>query len=135
MTKTYTWTTPKGAKVEATITTNHITTKTINDDGWSVEVKCNEWHYFVESMKVNGKPTKQKDLWYHGKQHCIIIDRIGKDTVMAAIPDDIANEIFGEEERYNDAKWEATLRIEQAQEDHRRAVYDTMMGNTRRDNK
>ena len=47
-TNTYTWKTPRGARIEATITVNHITSRTVSADGWPVEVKCNDWLYAVD---------------------------------------------------------------------------------------
>ena len=111
-TKTYNWTTPRGAKVSATITVDHITSKTINSDGFQIEVDCNEWYYQVDDMTVNGKPTELKQLYMEGNQRCILIARRGKDRVLAALPADIENDIYGEEREYkrnkiekNDALW------------------------------
>lgn len=101
MTKTYCWTTPRGAKVEMTVISEHITSRTTSADGWPIEVKCNEWHYQIDKMLVNGKAPKMHELGHHGRDRVVIIDRIGKDSVMAAIPADIAADIFGEEMRYH----------------------------------
>lgn len=128
MTKTYTWTTPKGAKIEATITTKHITRKTVSADGWPVEVKCSEWFYTLDDLKVNGKATKMKELSQYAGQDCIIIDKVGKDTVMAAIPADVSEEIYGEKRREVEARIKANIELDRKMEEHRQAVYDMMNG-------
>lgn len=128
MTKTYTWTTPKGAKIEATITTEHITKKTVSADGWPIEIKCNDWVYTLDELKVNGKPTKMKMLSQYAGQDCIIIDKVGKDTVMAAIPADISEDIYGEERRQAKARFDANVEFERKMDAKRQAVYDMMMG-------
>lgn len=102
MKKTFTWTTTRGAKVEATITVEHITRKTVDSDGWKLDVNCNEWHRHVDSLTVNGKATEEKRLWWGpNNEPVIIIGRRGKDTIMAAIPEDVGEYLYGGEREEN----------------------------------
>lgn len=77
MTKTYNWTTPRGAAIQATISVEHITRETISADGWPVEVSCDRWQRTVDSMTVNGQPTELKELYTEGNTQCILIKYVG----------------------------------------------------------
>lgn len=129
MTKTYTWKTPRGAQIEATIRVEHETTAKTSADGWEMEVKCDSWFRIVEDMKVNGRATKMMELTKYGDQDCIMIDKAGKDKVLVAIPADVVEDLFGEERRTEKAIDEANDRLEEKMEAHRKAVYNMMMGN------
>ncbi len=129
MTKTYTWKTPRGAEIEATIRVEHCTSRNTSADGWEMEVKCDEWFRLVEDMKVNGKATKMMELTKYLDQDCIMIDKVGKDKVLVAIPAEVVEELFGEERRGKKAREEANDRLEEKMEAHRKAVYNMMMGN------
>ena len=108
MTKTYAWTTARGAKISATITSNHITRETVYADGWNVECDCSKYTYSVDELTVNGKRGIP----------CIPIARKGNDRVLAAIPDDIATEIYGEEREENKRKFEAAKKAEEIYDAH-----------------
>lgn len=97
MTKTYNWTTSKGAKISATITAEHITHHTIYADGWNVETKCSEYKYTVDAMTVNGKETVLKELWTEKGIRCILIARKGHDRVLVALPQNVIDDVYGEE--------------------------------------
>lgn len=98
MTKTYNWTTARGAKISATITSEHITSKTTYADGWTVETKCNEYNYNVDAITVNGKTTELKKLWTEKGVRCILIARKGSDRVLVALPQDVIDSVYGEEQ-------------------------------------
>ena len=118
MTKTYAWTTARGAKISATITSTHITRETVYADGWNVECDCSKYTYSVDELTVNGKPTELKEMWNERGIPCILIDRKGNDRVLAAIPDDIAADIYGEEREENKRKFEAAKKAEEIYNAH-----------------
>lgn len=125
-TKSYSWTTPRGAKVEATFTVKHITSHTIWSDGWEIETDCNEWHYQCGAITLNEKQTKYHE-WYSEKGiPCVLIDRIGKDRILVAIPDKIYQELTAEEREYNRIKSERIEKTMEAYESHRRSVEKMM---------
>ena len=126
MTKTYSWTTPRGAKISATITVEHITTKVVDADGFKVETKCSEWRRSVDSMTVNGKAAKLHELYTERGTRCILIDRIGKDRVLVALPADVMNAVYGEEIAENKLRLERADRVEKSVSAHREAVYKMM---------
>lgn len=128
MTKTYNWTTPRGAKVEATITVEHITRKTISADGWPFEVKCDEWVRYIESMNVNGKPTALKELYYEYGTECILIARQGKDRILVALPQEVSDELYGEERTARAKKIERMMAFEEKIEQHRAMIRKAMDG-------
>lgn len=102
MKKTYNWTTPRGAKIEMDITTEHITSRKSSFDGWETEVSCNDWMYTIDRMLCNGTKPDMTDLvrgyFVDGGYHdCVQIGVVGKNKLYVMIPDDIAQEIFGEE--------------------------------------
>lgn len=112
MTNTYKWTTPMGANVEAVITVEHITTEHRDLDGVGYEAECNYWLRSVESMTVNGKPTRMKDLgWYAGK-NVIVVDMVKRNKVMVALPDDVDAALFGEEREARARKFAAEMKAE-----------------------
>lgn len=126
MTQTYTWTTPKGAEIVATITTEHITRETVDADGFKVEVNCSRYDYSVDAMTVNGKPTDLKRLWTERGVNCILIAYQGKNRVLVAIPDDIAAEIYGEERAEAAARLERSMAAEAAYNAHREMMRRAM---------
>ena len=125
-TKSYSWTTPRGAKVEATFTVEHITTKTTWSDGWEIETDCNEWRYRCDAITVNGKQTKYRE-WHSEKGiPCVLFDRIGKDRMLVAIPDKIYQELTEEEREYNSIKSERIDKLLEKYESHRKTVEKMM---------
>lgn len=118
MTKTYTWTTARGAQIAATITSNRITRETVYADGWNVECDCSKYTYSVDALTVNGKATELKELWTERGARCILIARKGKDRVLVAIPDDVAADVYGEERAETARKLAAAKEIEDAYNAH-----------------
>lgn len=98
-TKTYNWTTPRGAKIDMTITAEHITKETTGADGREMECSCDKWRRTIDGITVNGKNTSLKELRFENGTDCVLIERIGKDRVLIAIPPDVSEEIYGEERR------------------------------------
>ena len=97
MTKTYNWTTARGAKISATITSEHITSQTVYADGWNIKTKCSEYKYTVDAVTVNGKATELKELWIEKGMRCIMIARQGRDRVLVALPQDVIDSVYGDE--------------------------------------
>lgn len=122
MTKTYSWTTPRGAKIEATITVEHITRKTISADGWPIEINCDEWHRHVESMIVNGKPTALKEL----DTDYILVGRHGKDVILVALPQNVRDEVYGEERAANAERLAREIALEKKLDAHRAMMRKAM---------
>lgn len=126
VTKTYNWTTPRGAKVSATITVEHITTKIADADGFKLPVKCSEWVRSVDSLTVNGKETEMHELYNERGTRCILIGRVGKDRVLVALPADVVDAVYGEEIAELNRKIDHTIKVENAAAAHRTAVYKMM---------
>lgn len=118
MTTTFNWTTPRGAKIAATITVEHITRKTIDADGFAVEVSCSEWERTIDSLTVNGKPTALRELSWYGGKYVIVIAKRGKDRTMVAIPSDVEKAIFGEERKEMDAQLAQSAEAEKQYKAH-----------------
>lgn len=126
MKSTYAWTTPKGASIEMTITVEHITHKTIDADGFEVEVNCDEWMREINSCKVNGKETALKELAIINNTDCVVIARRGADRVAAALPSDIAGAIYGEERKDRAEKKAATKKMMDGYDAHREMMKKVM---------
>lgn len=126
MEKTYKWTTAKGAEVEMTIVVEHITKETVFSDGWHGEIKCNRWHREIIDMKLNGNPTKLKQLWNEKGMECVLIGKVGIDRLLVVLPDEIKEEIYGEENREFKEKMERSLKIEKEYWAERKMVEDAM---------
>ena len=112
MTNTYKWTTPNGAKVEAVITVEHITSEHRDLDGIGYEAKCNYWRRSVESVTVNGKATKMRELSRYAGKSVIVVDMVNRNKVMVALPEDVDNTIFGEEREANARKLNSEIKVE-----------------------
>lgn len=125
-TNIYTWKTPRGARIEATITVDHITSKTLYNDGNPVEAKCNHWLYSVDALTANGKATALRELSSWGATPVIVIARRGKDKTMVAIPDDIADAIYGEERRWRAKSLDREIEAEKAHDAAMRNIYKAM---------
>ena len=126
MTETYKWTTTRGAKIEATITVNHITRETVDADGFKINVNCDEWQRTVDKMMVNEKPAKTAELTYEQGMYCILIDRIGKNRVLVAIPQNVVDAIYGEQNRAIASQLEAAHKFEKKLDAHRAMVEKAM---------
>lgn len=128
MTTAYNWTTPRGAKISATVTVEHITSEIISADGIPVEVSCNRWKRKIDSLMVNGNPTALREFDWYGGKNVIVIARRGKDRTMVAIPEAIENEIFGEERQDRAERMDRAIANEKAYRAHHDAVV-AMMNN------
>lgn len=94
-TKSYTWTTPRGAKIETVVTVEHITRELVDADGYKIVANCNDWVRRVDRMTVNGKTTEMKELWNEKGQSCIMIGKRGRDRILVVLPDDVDVSIYG----------------------------------------
>lgn len=128
MTKTYTWTTPKGANIEMTVTVNHITSEMVNADGNLIEVACDRWERTVDACRLNGKDTAMKELDYVNGKRAIIIARNGRQEICAELPEYAIKGIYGNEIAANAAKLDAAIKAEKAYEAHRTMVLKAMGG-------
>lgn len=126
MTKTYSWTTPKNVKVEATITVEHITHKTVDVDGCLVERKCDEWRRSIDALTLNGKDAKIKMFSVYNGQDVIVVDRVGKNDVMALLPANVVAEVYGEERKAAEAKRKAAVEMYRKAEEDERAILKMM---------
>ena len=126
MTHTYNWTTARGAKISATITVTHITRDTAYADGFNIEVSADRWERTVDSMTVNGKPTKLRELYNERGTKCILSDRIGKDRILVALPSDVEEAIYGEERLESARKLDAAIKAEKEYDAHVAAVCKMM---------
>lgn len=108
MTKTYAWTTARGAKIDCTITAEHITSKTVNADGHEIETTCSEYRYSVNSLKIKGKENAEKRLSMYRNENVIVADN----KIMVLVPKNIANEIYGDERAEMDSAIKASARAD-----------------------
>ncbi len=95
--KTYIWTTPKGSSVELVVEIEHITAKTVDADGFKVNVECDEWNRKIVNCMVNGKQTEMMKFWREKGVNCILIGKRGNNRMLIALPDIVDNDIYGEE--------------------------------------
>lgn len=103
----FAWTTQKGAKIEMTVTVEHITRETIDADGWKCEVNCDKWFRECTAMTVNGKPQAMHRL--DNIHERVITGRQGRNEIGATLPADVVEAIYGEERRARAAKLEREL--------------------------
>lgn len=126
MTKTYTWTTARGARIEITATVEHITSKLANADGWDINVDCNEWSRNIDRCVVNGKPTSMKQLTVWNGVRCILIGYQGKSGMYIALPQTVENEMYGEEIAELNAELDRAAAAEKACDAHRNMMRRVM---------
>lgn len=115
--KTYTWTTEKGAKVEIEVKK----TKIEKDCGYGVK-KDGGILTTIESMKVNGKDIGQAG--FNGDS--FIEFHIGNQRALAPVPEEIQEQIFGEERRAAEARREAEAKAEREYQEHYNKVRRAM---------
>jgi len=130
MEKTYNWVTPKCAKVELTVYTEHIATKTHFADGDNVEVGCDEYSYHY-SLKLNGATIAADQLLYvynYNGVNAINCGKQGKNTLLIAVPDDVYNSIYGEEMEKRKAREERIDKAESEYEKHCDMMNKAMKG-------
>ncbi len=126
MTKTYKWETPNGNKIEMTIVVEHITEDIAYADGWNIPICCDYWKRDIVTMKVNGKNTELKELYLEGNIDCVLIDRMGKDRLLVAIPPEIVNEVYGEERKTEHENLKKELLAAKEFEKHQERIYKMM---------
>ena len=97
VTKMFDWTTPRGAKVSATLTKEHIEKEMVDADGWKIEVESNHVYRLAEKVTVNGKETNLHDLWNEAGVDCILVDRKGKDRILVALPEEVKTWLYSPE--------------------------------------
>lgn len=127
-TMTFAWTTPRGAKVSATITAEHITRETVYADGMNLEVDCDRWRYEAESVTVNGKPAETRRLTFFKGEKCILIGHAGDTPLYLALPEEVIDEVYGEENREAAAKRERAKKASEEYERNRSAILNAMCG-------
>lgn len=115
--KTYTWTTEKGAKVEIEVKKKKIE----KDCGYGVK-KDDGILTTIESMKVNGKDIGRAGF----NSNSFVEFHIGSQRALAPVPEEIQEQIFGEERRATEARWEAESKAEQEYLEHYNKVRRAM---------
>lgn len=103
----FAWTTQKGAKIELTVTVEHITRETVNADGWKTEVACDKWRRECTGMTVNGKAQSMHRL--DDIRERVVVGRQGRNEIGVTLPADVSEAIYGEERRARAAKLEREL--------------------------
>lgn len=123
---TYKWTTARGANVELAVDVKHITTETINADGFDMDVKCDKWQRSVSKCLVNGKATALKELCYERGMCCVLIGRQGRDRILVALPKDVEEAIYGEERKAAKEKEARRAEVEKSYQAHREMMRKAM---------
>lgn len=125
MKKHFEWTTPKGANVELTVDIEHITKRSTSADGDVVEIDCDEWIRTVETFKLNGieQPMKKLD----SNRNAVIGNQTKRNIIGVLLPDDIIEEIFGEERRARKERLDRELAAAAEREAHAAKVRRMMM--------
>lgn len=126
MTKTFKWETPKGAKMEMTVSIERVTSEVINADGHEIECSCDRWERRVESCKINGTDTGRKELGIVCGVRAVLIGRSGKQDIAAALPADVVDAIYGDEARANEEKLERAIALEKKVEAEREMMRKVM---------
>lgn len=122
----FAWTTQKGAKIEMTVTVEHVTRETIDSDGWKCEVNCDKWFRECTAMTINGKPQAMHKLSYFGNKDTVVIGYQGRNPMGATLPADVVEAIYGEERRARAAKLERELAAAARYEAHYKKVVKAM---------
>lgn len=126
MTKSFAWTTPRGAKVEMMVNVKHVTSEVISADGFPVECACDRWEREIVSCKVNGRGTALRILGIVCGKESVIIDRRGSQDIAAALPQNVIDAIYGEERTAKMAKLDAEIAVEKKYEEHRAMMRKAM---------
>lgn len=131
----YSWTTARGAKIDLDIDVKVITEETLWNDGNEVTVPCHKWQYTINSLIVNGREMKagaykqQIGRWPENVHYAFgvyVMVNGKKQKALVEIPDEIENEIYGEERRYLNEKIKRELAVGEEYEKHYNAVMDMM---------
>ena len=123
---TFAWTTARGANVELTVDVKHITTETVNADGFEMDVKCDKWQRSVSECRVNGKATALKELCYERGMCCVLVGYQGKNRILIALPKDVGEAIYGEERKAAKEKEARRAEIEKDYQAHREMMRKAM---------
>lgn len=130
----YSWNTARGAKIDLDIDKKVITEDAIWNDGNEVTVPCHEWQYTINSLLVNGQEMKagaykqQIGRWpdtHYAFAVCVVAHG-KKQKAFVEIPDEIEDEIYGEERRYQSKKIEQELAVGEEYERHYNAVMEML---------
>lgn len=131
----YSWNTAHRAKIELDIDKKVITEETLWNEGNELTVPCHKWQYTINSLLVNGQEMKagaykqQIGRWPENVHHAFVVFVVAhgkKQKAFIEIPDEIENEIYGEERAYQKAKVEKELSVGEEYEKHYNAVIDMM---------
>lgn len=131
----YSWTTARGAKIDLDIDVKVITEETLWNDGNEVTVPCHKWQYTINSLIVNGREMKagtykqQIGRWPENVHYAFgvyVMVNGKKQKALVEIPDEIENEIYGEERRYRNEQIKRELAVGEEYEKHYNAVMDMM---------
>lgn len=131
----YSWTTARGAKIDLDIDVKVITEETLWNDGNEVTVPCHKWQYTINSLIVNGREMKagaykqQIGRWPENVHYAFgvyVMVNGKKQKALVEIPDEIENEIYGEERRYCNEQIKRELAVGEEYEKHYNAVIDMM---------
>ena len=129
-TTTYKWTTPRGAKIEATITVEHVKHTLRSLDGWTTDDTHDHWFRRVDAITMNGKPTAEKTLTGYCSMDCIRIGTMGKRPMVVQLPENVVEEVFGEERRIKSERINKTLAFERKYDAQVRALNKMMDDDT-----
>lgn len=130
----YSWNTARGAKIDLDVDKKVITEEAIWNDGNEVTVSCHEWQYTINSLLVNGKEMKagayKQQIGRCPDTHyafavCVVAHG-KKQKALVEIPDEIEDEIYGEERRYQSKKIERELAVGEEYERHYNAVMEML---------
>lgn len=131
----YSWTTARGAKIDLDIDVKVITEETLWNDGNEVTVHCHKWQYTINSLLVNGREMKagaykqQIGRWPENVHYAFgvyVMVNGKKQKAFVEIPDEIEDEIYGEERRYRNEKIKRELAAGEEYEKHYNAVMDML---------
>ena len=95
----YTWKTSAGAEVKADITVERFGGKTTYPDG--SEAHFYRWARAISDMTVNGQPIENPTFTKVNGADAICVGRVEQTMAFVLIPDEIAEELVGEERRAN----------------------------------
>jgi len=124
MKKNYTFKTQRGAQIELTVNIDHITTESINLDGYATEVKADKYNYKVDTIKVNGNILNGEFYNYQNTE--IKVGMQGSQPILVAIPEEIRKDFMAEEIAKNKQKLEKMIDAERKYSEHREMMKKAM---------
>lgn len=131
----YSWNTARGAKIDLDVDKKVVTEETLWNDGNEVTVPCRKWQYTINSLLVNGKEMKegaykqQIGRWPDDVHYVFVVYAVAhgkKQKAFVEIPNEIENEIYGEERAYQKAKVEKELAVAEEYESHYNSVMEML---------